>query len=351
MLFKKTITYIIICFVCFSTLLHAGENENQAIYDRAQKLIDEYRGDTSLLNRAYKLLEKVAIANPNSEYAYVGIGRLTYKAGYINSNNFQEGSLEQAKEYFKKAININPEFFDAYYYGAYPYLFSKEYDIARQMVREAEKIRPKSPKVDLLFAKISEGEKDYKEVIKRAKLAISKKPEKKILSDAYSVLSCAYIMQKKYDLAENVYQSIIEIEPNSPWARVNYSSFLRKHRKNYDKAIDQGKIALELMDFGMGHKVLGDAYYRKAAHLHWNKKQRDESRKYFLLAIDHNPYNSYAYYGLGCSYYHTGYKNKNESLIMKAKEAFVKAIQLNPDNKQAKEQLNKVRKLIKTIRK
>ncbi len=99
MLFRKTITYIIICFVCFTTILHAEEKENQAIYNRAQELIDEYRGDTSLLKSAYKLLEKVAIVNPNSKYVLLGFGRISYKSGYLNYGNYDKTSLEKSKVY------------------------------------------------------------------------------------------------------------------------------------------------------------------------------------------------------------------------------------------------------------
>ena len=168
--------------------------------------------------------------------------------------------------------------------------------------------------------------------------------------DSYSLLSSAYQRLKKYDLADHSYQEIINIEPKSPWARVNYSSFLLKYKKDYDKAIIQGKIALELMDFGMGHKVLGEAYYAKAAQLHWEKKQYEESIKYFLFAIEHDPYNSNALYGLGMSYYRIGHKNRNKSQIVQAEKYLDKAVEINPDHKQAIEQLARVRKLLNWLK-
>ena len=346
MLFRRKIVYIIILFVCFSTLLHAGENENKAIYDKAQKIIDDYTGDTSLLKRAYKLLDKIAIANPNSKYVLVGYGRIAYKSGYINYGNYDKSSLEKSKVYFEKAISIDSKFFDAYFYGTYPYLFSKDYEKAKQMIGRANALSPNSARIDVLFGEIAKNEKDYNAVIKHAKSAIEKRPNSKILVDSYSLLSSAYKIQKRYDLADSSYQEIINIKPESPWARVNYSSFLREYRKDYDRAIEQGKIALELMDFGMGHKVLGDAYYAKAAQLHWEKKRYKESIKYFLHAIEHNPSKSNALYGLGISYYRIGHKNKDKSQIIQAEKYLDKAIQVNPDHKQAIEQLAEVRKLL-----
>jgi len=159
----------------------------------------------------------------------------------------------------------------------------------------------------------------------------------------------AYRAQEKVELAESSYLARIDLKPNSAWTRVNYSAFLAKLKLDYDKAIEQGKIALKLMDFGMGHYVLGNAYYEKGVHLQWTKKRYKDSRKYFLLAIDHNPYNPDAYYGLGVSYYMTGIKNKDRFQIIKSEEALYRAVQLNPDYQQAKKQLDKVRKLLVTI--
>ncbi len=219
------------------------------------------------------------------------------------------------------------------------------------MLNQAQKVSPGSAKVDVLLGEISEKEKNYNAVEKYAKLALEKSSDNKILADAYSLLSSAHIEQKKYALAENSYLKIIEIEPNSAWARTNYSGFLRRYIKNYDKAIEQGKIALNLMDFGMGHKVLGDAYYAKAAQLHWEKKEYDTSKKYFLLAIDHNSSNANSFYGLGMSYYRVGHKNKDKYQIIQAKEAFEKAIKINPKHEQAIEQLDNVKNLLRVLNK
>ena len=89
---------------------------------------------------------------------------------------------------------------------------------------------------------------------RRSQRVIEKASDKKLIGDAYSLLSWAYQEQKQYDLAENAYQKIIELDAASPWAKINYSSFLISLGK-YDEAIDYGKQALAIMDFGMGHHV------------------------------------------------------------------------------------------------
>ena len=345
MLIKKKILYFTIFFFCFNSFVLAGESENRTKYDKAQTLIDEYHGDTRQLKKALELIQEIAANNPNSKYALVGYGRLIYKAGYINYNNYDKSSLEKSKTYFEKAIMVSPTFFDAYFYGTYPYIFSKNYIKAKQMVVQAKNISPDSAKVDILSGNIFLKEKNYSATIKHAKLALKKSSDDKILVGAHSLLLKAYKKQKRYALAENSYLEIIKIRPKSPWSRINYSQFLM-YRKNFDKSIEQGKMALELMDFSMGHKVLGDSYYAKAAHIHWKKKKYSASRKYFLLAIEHNPSNANAYYGLAMSYYRIGHKEKDKYQIMLAEDALEKAIEINSEHKQALEQLANIKKLL-----
>jgi len=177
MLSRKIVITVIVALIYCTPDALSREIDELTIYKKAQKLLDEYEGDSSLLNKAQELTQQLFIANPNSEYAYVLAGRLAYKAGYINYDNYDKAALDQAKEYILKAIDINPDFFDAHYYGSYAYLYNKEYESAKQMAREAEKIDPGLTKVDILYGDIAEALQNYDEVIKRAKSAISKKPD------------------------------------------------------------------------------------------------------------------------------------------------------------------------------
>jgi len=345
MLFRLLLVCTIIGFAGFYYALQIGESENQSRYEKALLLMDEYTGDPSLLKKAHELLKEIEIDAPNSKYVFVGYARLLYKSGYINYQNYNKDSIEKSKAYIEKAILIDPNFFDAYFYGAYPYLFSKDFVRANQLANHAEKLAPNSAKVDVLHGEIAKKEGNYDAVIMNATAAIEKMPNNKVLIDAYYQLISAYKSKKEYDLVESMYQKVIEIEPSSPWVRVNYSSFLSDVRKNYDESIEQGEIALGLMDFGMGHKVLGKAYYAKAAQLHWKEKQYEESIRYYLLSIEHDPANSNAHYGLGMSYYIIGYNNKDKSQIIQAEMFLDKAVQINPDNNQAIEQLKNVKLL------
>ncbi len=109
------VVYLVIYIVCFNSLAQALETEDKIKYNKAQKSIDEYHGDTNQLKKALILIQEISATNPNSKYVLVGYGRLTYKAGYINYNNYDKASLKQSKAYFEKAIAKYPSFFDAYF--------------------------------------------------------------------------------------------------------------------------------------------------------------------------------------------------------------------------------------------
>ena len=110
------------------SLASCSKNEKideQALYKEAQKAIDSYPGDQTGLEKAAKLLNKIYKSNPQGALAHTGLGRLAYKKGYINYDNFSRESLTEAHSRFAKALSIDSQLFDAYYYGAYPYIYEK----------------------------------------------------------------------------------------------------------------------------------------------------------------------------------------------------------------------------------
>jgi len=338
----------LIAVALYSPVFAEDREKEEKLYNRAHSLIDNYSGDSGRLKEAHILALKIKKINKNSEYAYVLIGRITYKSGYINYSNYTQESLVEAKIHFSKAISLNPRFYDAYIYGAYPYIFSKDYPAAKKMLAKAEKLRPDSEKVDIVYSEIALKEKNYDEVIRRCKSAISKSSDRKTLYEAHEALSKAYRKIKKYKLAEQSYLMLIKLEPKSSWAKINYSNFLSKYKQEHDKAIEVAEQALEIMDFGMGHHILSEANYRKAVQLMRNRKY-PEAGKYFKDSLKHNPSSANSHYGLGMSLYYVGHYEKNKSIILKAEKSLSTALEIDPKHKQAKAQLANVRKLIKAI--
>ncbi len=349
---RNTILYITFCLLCFNTSIYADEAQERSMYNQVQDLLDNYEENFLNKNKVKSLLNKMEKMNPNSHYMLVGYCRFSYKSGYISYNDYKQPALARARQYFRQAISIKPNFSDAYLYGAYAHAFSKKYDFAQKLANKARQLSPNSARVDILFAHLAKIHKDYAAIIQYAQAAISKEPNNNaILSKAYNNLSKAYKGLKDYAKADSIYKKIIELDPESAWARINYSSFLTKNLKNYDEAIEQGKIALELAEIGMAHKVLGKAYYEKAAQLHWDEKQYEASLLYFKHSTEQYAYDSNAWYGLGITYYQIGYKNRNKSQIKQAEAALKKALTIDPKHQEAIENLKHVEMLLNRLEK
>ncbi len=335
---------VIAIAVSFTSCTQYSFNSNESLYKRAQYLMDNYTGDREELKSAEELLERIAERDQQSEYYFVGLGRLTYKKGYINYTNYTKPSLEKAKMLFLKAIVINPNFIDGYIYDAYAHFVTKDLRMAKKIIQAASKINPESAEVFIIKSYISKEEENYEDAIKYATLAISKKPKVKTLHDAYSTLSSIYAFQGHYDLADNFNQKILKLKPHSPWVRVNYCSFLMDRMKDYDGAINQCEAAIKLMDFSMGRYKLGEAYYLKAKQLEWEEKDHKDSDKYFLLSTQYDPTRANAFYGLGVSSYRRAFKSRDKQMAEKAVQALEKAIELDPGHQGAIKYLKSIKK-------
>lgn len=329
----------------------ASESQNKELYNKAQSIMDFYSGNRQELEQALTLIKSIESNNPDSIYALVGYGRLFFKAGYIKESKFEPRYLEQSKSYFDKAILKNPKFADVYLYGAYPYIFDDKLKKARLMVLEGKKLLPNSPRVALLLGEIAEREKDFEASARHAKQVIQMNPSKKILIDGYRLLRTSYIARKKYTIAEPIYLKLIELEPGSAWPKGNYSNFLRRYLKDYDKAIVQGNRALKQMDYGIGRHVTGLAYYRKAEYLNWKKHNHREAIPNYLQAIKLKPRHANAHYGLGVSYYRIGNIDKDKRKIIESKKHTLMAIKLNPKHKKAIKFLKNVEGVLEYLEK
>jgi len=165
----------------------------------------------------------------------------------------------------------------------------------------AAKLAPGSPRVDLAYAEIAKREGDFQEVERRAKVILQGTDERKLVHNAHVLLARIYTKQKRDDLAEQEHLALTKMVPPSPWDKSSYSQFLTA-RGRYDEGIEEGKQALALMDFGMGHHILSYAYYKKAADLLWKENRPEEAKTYFAEALLHEPTNPDAHYGLGVVY-------------------------------------------------
>ncbi|ABW66764.1 tetratricopeptide repeat protein [Desulfosudis oleivorans] len=332
---------LVVFFIAILSLLQACsssfdvEERNLEI----KNILDNYRGNTADLRAAYKLLRPLLEKYPKNAMGFVNLCRLITKAGYIQGDEYDPGALEKAEKALDQAVALDPELFDAYYHGVFHYIRRNNLEKARQFTLKAQELRPGSAKTDLLFCELALEEDNPEEVIRRANSAIANSNDTSVLHDAYFALSKTYKKRKEYEKVVNIYRKTIEIFPDDPWNMDAYAAFLLYHMEDYDKAIEYARRALEIMDFGMARKHLGQAYYKKAATQLWEDKQYEAAAENFLSAAQYHP-TANAYYGLGISYWYWGHHTRQVELLREAAKALNQALEMDPSHEQARKQLD-----------
>ncbi len=242
----------------------------KALLDKAEKIIDNYSGDDRKLYEAKKYIEQVLEANPRNALAYVDMAQLALNAGYINGDNYEPEALRLAHASLNTAFKFNPRLFEAYMLSGYVAFVEHDLATAKKMTAMAEKIKPNAPRIGVRYAKIANAENNPDEAIAQANRALSKGLSKNGKEGAYEELIEAYKAKKDYKQADQYHQAILAIDP-SPWAKINYASFLGcscgggdPENRDYDKAIRYGESAVKEMNFPMAHTILGQLYYGRA---------------------------------------------------------------------------------------
>lgn len=331
----------------------AVDPEEERLYSEANRLIESFDGRSEFLTQAAELTARLLNRNPESAPGLINVARLTLLRGYISHDDFDQSAVFKAQQLVNRALKISPHFADGHILGAYAFIVDKTpkgMRQAKQMAARGAELAADSPRVDLLYARIAKAEGDWDEVLRRANRVLAKANDPNLIRMGHDYLVDVYRHRKQYDLAEKSFRTVLELDPDSPWAQINYASFLNA-RERYDEAIQHGEKALAIMDFGMAHHVLGKAYYKKGSALLWQEKRHEEAKKCFVLAIRHDPANANAHYGLGMACYHTGHRNKDVAALKEAEKALSQALRLDPNHEQARGQLDNLHKLLEWVKK
>ncbi len=193
-------------------------NDSLAIQKEISREISE-RLRLGLSGEQEKNLAKQETANPEAFQAYLK-GRFYW--------NKREGGIEKGIEFFKKAIELDPNYALAWSGLADSYHLSVDY-----LKRNKDEEYPKAKAA--------------------AEKAIALDPD---LAEAHT--SLALILErhdKNYAEAEKEYLKAIELDPKYPTARHWYSRFLHFNLGRSEEALKEAKLAVELDPLSMAINV------------------------------------------------------------------------------------------------
>jgi tetratricopeptide (TPR) repeat protein len=225
---------------------------------------------------------------------------------------------DKAIEDYSKAIDLKPDYADAYFDRGNAWSEKKEYDKAIEDYDKATYLKP-----DNAIAYYNRGnrwlnKKEYDKAIEDYSKAIELKPDYPL---AYGNRGNAWTEKKEYDKAIEDFGKVIELRPDYTDACFNRGN-VWSEKKEYDKAIEDYNKAIELNPDDAG------AYNNRGAA--WKgKKEYDRAIEDYSKAIELKPDYTLSYYNRGNVWY-----DKNE--YEKAIADYSKALELNPDYGHAK---------------
>jgi len=280
---------------------------------------------------------------------------------YFNLGNEAalRNDLDEAIEYYTKAINIKPKFTESYFNRAKTYLVKGEMDKVLEDYTIVIKLDPKSAEAYSLLGEVYYFRGEYDKAIDYYSRALQLKPE---LTKNYTDRGNAYLFNGEYDLAIEDYNKRLAIDPDdattlfnrslaydvkgeyslalidsssalelSPENRKirNFHAFIYLHLKQYEKAIaDFNELIRSSPDFALSYLNRGITYlYLKD----YNNAIED-----FTKSISLDPSLSSAYFYRGIIYDEVKY---NSTLAQKDYECYLSA---------AKQDFN-IRELIQAV--
>ncbi len=255
------------------------------------------------------------------------------------------GKIDEAIEYYNKALELNPEFDEAYFHRGVAYTNKREYQTAKrdfEKVIELDSNRQRKEEARKLLSVLEnledaqsycnrglvyQNKGEHNLAMKDFNKAIELNPE---FIDAYYSRGMNYCFTNEYDLAILDFNKTIELSPENTNAYF-MRGFAYLNKTEYDLAIKDYSKVIEL------NPEFTDAYYSRG--LAYNKKgEYDLAIKDNSKAIELRPGFSDAFYNRGVVYWKKGeYKA--------AKKDLEKALELSPKGIRGKE----ARKLLKIL--
>lgn len=301
-----------------------------ALVLEARELLNETEGGRD--QEKIDLLSKRALAlNPRSAPALVESARLAQQQGYRRGSDYTPESLRRSDELLQRALALDPNLYEAQLRLAYSLLQRDDFARSTEAAQRAERLRPGDPRTQVLLMNLADDQKQDEQLMLHARALIESSDDRRNLRIAYAKLRDVYEHRDELDAADDMYRSVINLDPDSAWSKGNYANFLVRHER-YDDAIEWAQAAIAQMDYGAARSTLAEAYARKA---HAALEQGDEAAfERWLGQAFH------AFPGSGEAHYVRGMYHRRKHDEGRARVEFEAALRSEPDHRRASEALN-----------
>lgn len=269
-------------------------DKNQELFskfDEAREILNSWGGQREKLLKSDSLLREILEKDTEYAPAHREYGRLYIMAGFVNYDNFKEGSLNPSEASILKSLEIEPDYADSYVLLGHLYTKMKRYKEAAIALRKAEEIGTEIPWLQLNWADLFKKQNKYSKAMQHYKNVVKNGTNnRKAYASALSGVTTMHRYMNEYDNANEGYKEQLKYSSDDAWTWGNYSSFLLFTYKDVDGAIEKGSKAIQIMNYGMGRFTLGCALYTKWAMLKDNPATALQAQQYFEQAWSIYPY-------------------------------------------------------------
>ncbi|MCX5914110.1 MAG: tetratricopeptide repeat protein, partial [Deltaproteobacteria bacterium] len=224
----------------FQKRIEQGRRSSKLVFFFLCALVVEWYCFSTLLRNVdwtsqRTLWEDAVAKSPNKARTYNGLG-LAY---------LQEDRLEEASQYFQKAITLEPQGGQAYLNLGYVYSLQGDYDKAIKYYEQAIPLNPR------------------------------------LLSEIYNNIGLSHFHKKRMEECERYLRKAIEIRPHNPAPHYNLGLYFEE-KGEMDRAISLQETAAKLApDYHLPYEALSRLYQKKG----WKEKSQEAYRRF----LKHSP--------------------------------------------------------------
>jgi len=270
------------------------------------------RGDTTA---ALQKLDDVKQRFPDDWRAYLDAGRIQ-----MDQQKFEPAFLE-----FDEVVKRSPETFWGWLFSGISLFHLDSLSAAHPRLSKALTIQPQDPLANYYMGSLLTQRNQNQDAISYLKTALTGRPD---WIAVMTILAGAYESLKEYTLSESLFVRALELDPENSLLLNNYGYSLSERGVRLDEALE------------MAHKALSSdpengAYLDTVGWIYFKKGSYEEAKTFIEKAFQKRDQSAVVADHLGDVYEKLG-------MHTKAVEAWEAALQIDQDNEQIQEKINKL---------
>lgn len=249
---------------------------------RADDWMDEWEGDSTVLEAARIEIERVLEANPNSAEAHRRHSRYLVSRAMNNSRDYEADGLNAAAKAADRALELEPSNAAAQLQRARIYRHQRQLAAARAALERATRLGASGDELHREWADLLMAENKPEQALLRCG-QIERAGRASRDSADHCAIGPLWAL-RRFDELDRRHRAIVERAPESAWAHGNRARFQLCTGRGAKAAAESAARALSLMDYGHARLTLAASLYAQWAEM-TNAGARDASEPLWSRAI------------------------------------------------------------------